>query len=106
MADGFTAAGAAAEPSDFAPLTMDRYITGLSTSRNPLRDEDVPYLYEKFYSASRYDSFIDGLNIEMSAKLTTARRPGSRIYNSQNFPAVNRMYPFRITLDDQTVIKV
>jgi hypothetical protein len=85
---------------------MDRYITGLCTNRNPLRDADVPYLYEKFYSASRYDSYIDGLNLEMSAKLTTIRRPGSTVYNTQDFPAVNRWYPFRITLDNQTVIKV
>ena len=106
MADGFTAAGAAAQPTDYAPLTMDRYITGLFTQRSPLRDADVPYLYEKFYSASRYDSFIDGLNIEVSAKLTTVRRSGSTVYNNQDFTAVNRMYPFRITLDNQTFIKV
>jgi hypothetical protein len=106
MPDGFTAAGAAPQATDFAPLTMDRYITGLFTQRSPLRDADVPYLYEKFYSASRYDSFIDGANIEMSARLTTIRRPGSSIYNSQVFDPVNRFYPFRITLDNQTVIKV
>jgi hypothetical protein len=71
------AAGASPEPSEYAPLTMDRYITGLWTQRSPLRDADVPYLYTKFYSASRFDSLIDGLNREVTSRLTIARRPGN-----------------------------
>lgn len=88
-------AGAVREPSQYAALSMDRGITGLWTQRSPLRDADVPYLYGKFYSASRFDSLIDGLNREITAKLTYARRAGCSVYNSNSFPAANSMYGWK-----------
>lgn len=80
MAGPLTGAGAAPEPTEYATLPMDRYITGLWTQRSLLRDADVPYLYGKFYSASRYDSLCDGLNRELSAELTLDRAAGATPY--------------------------
>lgn len=106
MADAFTANGAVGEPSDYAPLTMDRYMTGLWTNRSALRDADVPYLQAKFYGGSRYDSFIDGLDMEVSAKLTTIKRPGSTVWNSATWDPINRWYSFLFQLDGVAQIKV
>jgi hypothetical protein len=100
------AAGASPEPSEYAPLTMDRYITGLWTQRSPLRDADVPYLYTKFYSASRFDSLIDGLNREVTSRLTIARRPGNAIYNAAVFPPVLSFYTFKFIQNSTQVVKV
>lgn len=81
--------------SRHAPLHTNRFMTGLWTNRNPLRDAATPYLYEKFYSATHYDSLIGGLNAELSPKMTMKRRGGHTVYNSQTFPAINRFYGFR-----------
>lgn len=94
MPGPLTAAGAAPEPSEYAPLTMDRYITGMWTQRSPLRDADVPYLYTKFYSASRFDSIIDGVNCEVTSRLTLARRPGSSIFSNFSVGSINTFYSF------------
>ena len=85
---------------------MDRTITGLWTQRSPLRDADVPYLYGKFYSASRFDSLIDGLNREVTSRLTTARRPGSSVYNSNTFPAINSFYSWKYIQNGAEVLRV
>lgn len=85
MSGPLAQAGAAPEPTEYATLPMDRYITGLWTQRSLLRDADVPYLYGKFYSASRYDSLCDGLNRELSSLLSLDRAPGSTQY-SGGFP--------------------
>src|SRR5208337_4418823 len=95
MPSALEAAGATREPSEYAALSMDRSITGLWTQRSPLRDADVPYLYGKFYSASRFDSLIDGINREITAKLTTRRRPGSSVYNANTFPAIESFYAYK-----------
>ena len=95
MASPVTQAGALPEATEYAPLTMAEYITGLWTQRSALRDAAVPYLYSKFYSAGRYDSLIDGLNLELSARLTVVRRAGASVYNSQTWPAVQRTYSFK-----------
>jgi hypothetical protein len=39
---------------------------------------------------------LDGLNVELSPRLTPCRRPGNPVYNSQTFPAINDFYAFRI----------
>lgn len=106
MAGPLTAAGATQEPSEYATLSMDRAITGIWTQRSPLRDADVPYLYGKFYSASRFDSLIDGLNREVTSRLTTARRPGSSVYNSNTFPAINSFYPWKYIQNGAEVLRV
>jgi hypothetical protein len=94
MTSPLQAAGASPEPSEYAPISMDRAITGLWTQRSPLRDAAVPYLQAKFYSASRFDSLIDGLNREISAKLTTVRRPGLSVYNSAAWAKINSFFSF------------
>jgi hypothetical protein len=78
-----------------APIFTNRFFTGLWTQRNPLRDAATQYLVEKFYTGARFDSLIDGLNVELSNKLTLKRRPGSSLYNTNTLPAVNRFYEFR-----------
>lgn len=95
MAGPITQAGGTVEPSEYAALSMDAQFTGEWTQRNPLRDADVPYLYRKFYSASRFDSMIDGINREISARLTDVRRPGSSPYNASSFSAINSFYSFK-----------
>lgn len=95
MSGPLQAAGAVSEPSEYAPITMDRAITGLWTQRSPLRDAAVPYLQAKYYSASRFDSLIDGLNREITAKLTTARRPGSSVYNSGSWGKIFSFFSFK-----------
>lgn len=99
-------AGAAKEPSEYATLSMDRAITGLYTQRSPLRDADVPYLQSKFYSASRFDSLIDGINREMSARLTWTRSPGSSVYNANTFPGINSFYPYKRIVSGAEVVRV
>jgi hypothetical protein len=106
MGGPLAAAGATSEPSEYATLTMDRHITGLWTQRSPLRDADVPYLYGKFYSASRFDSLIDGLNREITSRLTDARRPGSSVWNSNIFPAINSFFPFKFIQNNAEVLRV
>ena len=80
MPSPFQAAGATIDQSKSAPLHTNRFFTGLWTQRSPLRDAATPFLYEKFYSASRYDSLIGGLNTEITTRLTLARRPGHSIW--------------------------
>jgi hypothetical protein len=99
-------AGAVKESSEYATLSMDRAITGLYTQRSPLRDADVPYLYSKFYSASRFDSLIDGINREMTSRLSLARAPGSSIYNSNTFPGINSFYSYKRIVSGAEVIRV
>jgi len=98
-------AGAVREPSEYATLSMDRAITGLWTQRSPLRDADVPYLYGKFYSASRFDSLIDGINRELTAKLTNARRAGSSVWNANTFPAIDSFYSFKYIQNSSEVVR-
>lgn len=106
MSGPLEAAGATAEPSEYAPLTMDRYITGLWTQRSPLRDADVPYLQAKYYSASRFDSIIDGLNREITSRLSLQRRCGTTVYNANIFPPISSFYPFKWVQDGVQIIDV
>lgn len=106
MTSPLSQAGAVAEQSKWAPLHTNRFFTGLWTQRNPLRDAAVPYLYEKFYAGSRFDSLIGGQNIELTAKLTMARRAGHSIYNSQTFTNLDRFHEFRTFSGSDEVIRV
>jgi hypothetical protein len=106
MTGPLQAAGAVSEPSEYAPISMDRSITGLWTQRSPLRDAAVPYLQAKFYSASRFDSLIDGLNREITVDLTTKRRPGHSVYNSATWAKINSFYPFRWIQNNTETIQV
>lgn len=101
------AAGAVRNPSKYGALGMGaRQFTGLVTQRSPYRDGAVPYLVGKFYGGSRFDSIWDGLNREITQKLTDARSPGSSIYNSLNFPAINSFYPWKYIQNGVEVVRV
>ncbi len=76
------------------------------TQRSPLRDADVPYLYGKFYSASRFDSLIDGINREITARLTNARRAGSSPFNTNTFPGINSFYSYKCVQNGTEAIRV
>lgn len=90
-----TAGASLDKPTKYAALHTNEFWTGLWTNRNPMRDAATPYLYQKFYSAARYESMIGGQNVELSSRLTPVRRPGNPVYNSQSFPAINDFYAFR-----------
>lgn len=97
MPSPLQAAGATSDKqTKYAPIHINRMWTGLWTNRSPLRDAATPYLYEKFYSGSRFDSLIDGLNTELSPRLTLTRRPGLSVYNSQTFAAIDDFYSFHV----------
>ena len=82
MAGPISQAGGTVEPSEYAALSMDTQFTGIWTQRNPLRDADVPYIQRKYYSASRFDSIIDGINREISGQAHRRRRSGLVLYYS------------------------
>ena len=107
MANPFQAAGAdKLKPSPYAPIFTNEFFTGLWTQRSPLRDAATPYLYQKFYSASRYDSLLSGSNVEVTNRLTIARRPGHSTYNSSTTRTYNRLYEFRIPQANSQLIRV
>jgi hypothetical protein len=106
MPSPFQSAGAAVEQTKSAALHVNRMFTGLWTQRNPLRDAATPYLYEKFYSATRYDSLLDGINMEVSVRLTLIRRPGSSVYNPSTFPPARRYYAFRTFVNNAEQIRM
>jgi hypothetical protein len=96
-------AGAAAEPSNFAPLNTDRIFTGLWSNRNPLRDAATSNNEEKYYGA-RQDSILGGCNSEISSKLTLRRRYGNSVYNTNLFTPINRFYSFNtFTLTSEAI---
>lgn len=98
------AAGAAIQPTSAAPLHVNEFFTGLWANGNPLGPGPVPYLYQKFYSASRFDRLIDGNDCEISPRLTLIRRPGHTVYNPGPFPPINRFYEFRgFTAKDEVI---
>ena len=103
MADLLQIAGAQGAPSDFAPLHINRLVTGYWTNTNPLRDAATSMFIEKFYGG-RQDRIAAGINSELSARLTLRRRPGVSVYNSQLFPAINRFYGWNtFTLTSEAV---
>lgn len=59
----------------YAPIFTNRFFLGLATNRNPLR-APTGVIYENFYHVGSTDALIDGLNVELSNRLTLCRRPG------------------------------
>lgn len=103
MANPIQQAGGASEPTSFAPLHTNRIFTGLWSNRSPLRDAAVSGDAEQ-YGFGRQDSILAGQNSEISTRLTLVRRPGSSVYNSQNFPPIKRFYSFNtFTLTDEMI---
>jgi hypothetical protein len=91
MPTSMQAAGANLPPSDFAPIHVNRMMTGMWSNSSPLRDAATPLYIEKF-QGGRQDRIKDGHDAEISAKLTLRRRRGMSVYNSQTFPRINRFY--------------
>ena len=107
MPGPIAAAGAVANPTKYAALSMGaRQFTGLWTQRSPYRDAAVPYLAAKFYSGSRFDSIIDGLNREISVDLTDKRSPGSSVFNSNTFPGIESFYAWKLLRNNVEAIRV
>ena len=103
MPNALQNAGALSEPSNFAPLHTNRIFTGLWTNRSFLRDAATND-YQEHYGMGRQDSILDGLNTEITPRLTLARRPGSTVYNSNILAPVNRFYSFNtFTLTDEVI---
>ena len=83
------------KPTRFGVLWYGNFYQGIVTQRNPLR-ANLGHIEEEFYGT--VPCFLDGLNTEISTKLTLIRRPGNVIYNSQTFPAINRFYENRTSV--------
>ena len=106
MAGPLEIAGAQSAPSDYAPLHVNRMVTGYWTNTNPLRDAASDLYTEKFYGG-RQDRIAAGKNCEISSKLTLRRRPGISVYNSQHFPPITRYYgwnTFTLTTENVRVM--
>jgi hypothetical protein len=69
------------KPTKSATLYQGRFFTGYYTNRSPLRSGVAPWLTEHFYGASQ-DALINGLNTEISNRLTLCRRPGNPVYTN------------------------
>lgn len=94
------------KPSRYAPIFTNRFFTGLWTQRNPLREAAVQYLYERAWGGARHDSLIDGQNVELSNRLTLIRAPGTSVYNSSIFPAINSFVSFRTSTATTETVQV
>jgi hypothetical protein len=85
-----------AQPSrqpKYGVLWNNNFYQGIVTQRNPLR-ANLGHIEEEFYGTQV--CLLDGLNAEVSSKLTLVRRPGSSIYNSQTFPQIDRFYSWHL----------
>jgi hypothetical protein len=106
MADLFQIAGAQSAPSDFAPLHINRMVTGYWTNTNPLRDAATSMFIEKFYGG-RQDRIAAGVNVELSTRLTLRRRPGTSVYNQNTFPGgITRFYGWNTFTLTQEAVRV
>jgi hypothetical protein len=96
-------AGAAREPSTFAPLHTDRIFTGFWPNRNVLRDGATTE-YQLRYGLGRQDSILSGYNVEVSPFLTLIRRPGHGLYNGNAFAAIKSFYSYHtFSLTDEAI---
>ena len=97
--------GQSAKPTRYSSLWTETWSSGIWTNRNPLRSGPTTHNEAKYYGP-RNDCFWDGLNIEISQRLTCVRRPGQSVYNSQTFAAVDAFYEFRLFNTNTETIKV
>jgi hypothetical protein len=79
----------------FAPIFTSRFFSGLVTNRSPLRDATTSRIVEKFYGQAG-DALIAGSNVELTTKLTLARRPGLSVYDSHSYTVPDRFYEFKL----------
>ena len=96
MPNQFAVAGAnPGKQTKFAPLYNGRWSTGIWTNRSPLRDANTTRQVEKFYGPSG-DALIAGSNVEITNRLTLARRPGNGGFTNQIFSNIDSFYSFRL----------
>ena len=99
-----------AQPSKqpkFGILWNNSFYDGIVTQRNPLRS-NAAHIEAEFYG-ERTECLIDGLNTEISTKLTVIRRPGSSPYQTgtpDTFPAIDRFYSWHLFNSNTEQIKV
>jgi hypothetical protein len=93
------------KPVRFSPIYTGRWSSGLWTNRSPLRDGNTSRIVEKFYGAAG-DALIDGLNIEITNRLTLARRPGNPVFDANSYNAVGSFQSFRMFAPNQEQINV
>lgn len=99
-------AGAQAQKQTrFAPIYNGRWSSGIWTNRSPLRDATTTRIVEKFYGAAG-DALIAGSNVEITNRLSLARRPGNNIYDSNSWDDVDRFYDFRLFNNTDEQIEV
>jgi hypothetical protein len=97
MSNNLALNGATAQKQTrWAAIATGRWSSGIWTNRSPLRDANTTRLTEKFYGPSG-DALIAGLNVEVTNKLTLARRPGTSIYDNNSYSNVDRFYSFRLS---------
>ena len=96
MSNNLSKAGAQPQKQPrFAPIWTNRFFSGIWTNRSPLRDATTTRLIEGFYGQAG-DAIIAGTNIEITNKLTFARRPGVNVYDPNSYIAPDRFYEFRL----------
>ena len=66
----------------YGVLWHNNFYLGVVTQRNPLHSF-LQHIEEEFYGSQ--PCLIDGLNTEISTKLTIIRRPGHTVYNPALF---------------------
>jgi hypothetical protein len=103
MSSALQVSGAQLESSAFAPLHVNRMLTGMWTNTNPLRDAGSSAMVEKFYGGMQ-DAITAGINCEITPKQTLRRRAGLSVYNDGPFPPVRRFYSFNtFTMNSEAI---
>lgn len=92
----------------WAPIYTGRWSSGIWTNRSPLRDANTTRLTEKFYGPSG-DALIAGTNVEITNRLTLARRPGNTKFDTvNNYTNVDNFDEFRLfnTNQEQIIVMI
>jgi hypothetical protein len=91
--------------SEHAAIFTARFMNGLVTNRNPLRGGNLGVIYSDFYKIGATDALIDGLNTELSIRLTLIRRPGNPAYSSASIASIpDQFYSFQESTGNILVI--
>jgi hypothetical protein len=81
------------KPTKFSAIYTGRFSSGIWTNRSPLRDATTTRIVEKFYGQAG-DALIAGSNVEITNKLTLARRPGNITFDNNTWDSINSFYSF------------
>lgn len=79
----------------FAPIYTGRWSSGIWTNRSPLRDANTSRFAEKYYGPSG-DALIAGSNVEITNRLTLARRAGNSLFDANTYSTVDNFESFRM----------